>query len=220
MRVISVNVGLPREVSSGGTPVLTAIFKSPVEGRLQVVRHNLAGDRQANLAVHGGRAKAVYAYPSEHYAFWREQLPSMDLDMDLRWGSFGENLTTEGIVEDDVHLGDRLRVGTAEFVVTQPRMPCFKLGIRFDRPEMVKRFLESRRSGFYLEVASEGELGAGDRVELLERHAAAVSIRELLKMYVREQQDPERLRAAIAVPALSDSWRQDLRERLETMSGL
>jgi len=189
---------------------MTGIFKSPVVGRIAIRNNNLAGDRQADLSVHGGRAKAVYAYPHEHYEFWRGQLRGVD----LRPGNFGENLTTEGVLETDVHLGDRLRIGAAELVVTQPRMPCFKLGIRFGRADMVKRFLESRRSGFYLAVAVEGDVAAGDAIEVLERHPAAVTIPELLRMYLAEAGDPARLREAIATPALSDAWRHELQKRL------
>src|ERR1044071_6778196 len=156
MRVVSINVGEPREVQSANGAVLTSIFKTPIAGRVALRGHNLDGDRQSDLTVHGGANKAVYVYPSEHYAFWKDQL-SVD---DLPWGSFGENLTTEGVAEEAIHVGDRIRVGSAEFIVTQPRMPCFKLGIRFERADMVKRFLESRRSGFYLSVAAEGELEA------------------------------------------------------------
>src|SRR5436190_24006548 len=175
MRVLSVNVGLPRDVVAGDRMVRTSIFKSPRVGRIPIRDNNLAGDQQSDLSVHGGPAKAVYAYPHEHYAFWRSQLP----DVDLQPGTFGENLTIEGLLEDDVHVGDRLMIGSAELVVTQPRLPCFKLGIRFGRPEMVKRFLDSRRPGFYLAVAGEGDVAAGDAIAVLERHPAAVSIPEL-----------------------------------------
>jgi MOSC domain-containing protein YiiM len=210
MQVLSVNVGLPREVRDGDRVVRTSIFKSPVTGRTPVRGHNLAGDEQSDLSVHGGRAKAVYAYPHEHYPFWREQLPAFDFAM----GSFGENLTISGLLEADVHVGDRLRIGSAEFLVTQPRMPCYKLGIRFGRPDMLKRFLDSRRSGFYLAIAREGDLGPGDSIEMLERHPAAISIPEVLRMYLKEAVDPDRLRQAIAIAALSDAWRRDLRTRL------
>ena len=210
MTVFSVNVGLPREVVADGRLVTTSIFKSAVSGRIPIRNNNLAGDRQSDLSVHGGRSKAVYAYPHEHYEFWRGQLRGVD----LRPGTFGENLTTEGVLETDVHLGDRLRIGSAELVVTQPRMPCFKLGIRFGRADMVKRFLESRRSGFYLAVAVEGDVAAGDAIEVLERHPAAVTIPELLRMYLAEAGDPARLREAIATPALSDAWRHELQKRL------
>ena len=210
MRLLSVCVGQPREVMAEERLVRTSIFKSPATGRIPINNNNLAGDRQSDLSVHGGRAKAVYAYPHEHYAFWREQLPGLDLQP----GHFGENLTIEGMLEEDVHLGDRLHVGSAELVVTQPRLPCYKLGIRFGRADMVRRFLASRRTGFYLSVASEGDLGAGDTIEILERHPAAISIPELLRMYLNEGVAPDRLREAIAIPALSDAWRLDLRKQL------
>jgi MOSC domain-containing protein YiiM len=210
MKILSVNVGLPREVVSAERLVLTSIFKSPVAGRVGIRNNNLAGDQQSDLSVHGGRAKAIYAYPHEHYAFWREQLP----DVALQAGNFGENLTIEGLLERDVHLGDRLGIGSAELVVTQPRMPCFKLGIRFGRPDMVKRFLDSRRPGFYLAVAVEGEIGAGDAIEIVDRHRAGISIPELLRMYLKEPVAPQRVREAIAIPALSDAWRQDLEKHL------
>jgi MOSC domain-containing protein YiiM len=210
VQLLSVNVGLPREVVAGDRLVRTSIFKSPVTGRIAIRDHNLAGDEQSDPSVHGGRFKAIYAYPHEHYAFWREQLPGIDLQP----GHFGENLTIEGLLEDDAHIGDRLRIGSAELVVTQPRMPCFKLGIRFGRPDIVKRFLASRRSGFYLSVAVEGDVASGDAIEVLERHRAAVSIPELLRMYLNESVDPDRLREAIGIPALSDAWRTDLQKLL------
>jgi MOSC domain-containing protein YiiM len=210
MQVRSVNVGRPREVHSGRETVRTSIFKTPVTGRVAIHGNNLDGDEQSDLTVHGGPAKAVYAYPLEHYGFWREQLPGTELP----WGAFGENLTIEGLLEGDVHVGDRLRVGSAELIVTQPRMPCYKLGIRFNDPQMVKRFLDSRRSGFYMSVAVEGELGAGDSIEIVGRHESAVSIREVLRMQMGEERDPGRLRAAIDNPALSQGWRRDLQDRL------
>jgi MOSC domain-containing protein YiiM len=210
VKVLSVNVGMPREVAADDRLVLTSIFKSPVPGRIPIRNHNLAGDQQSDLSVHGGRAKAVYAYPHEHYEFWRVQLP----EVDLRPGHFGENLTIEGLLEEDVHVGDRLRVGSSELVVTQPRLPCFKLGIRFGRADMVKRFLNSGRTGFYFSVAAEGDVAAGDAIEIVERHPAAISIPELLRMYLKGADDRRRLRQAIAIPALSDAWRSDLQEQL------
>jgi MOSC domain-containing protein YiiM len=161
MKLLSVNVGQPREVEWRGEAVLTSIFKKPVTGRVRVATLNIEGDRQSDLSVHGGTDKAVYAYPSEHYAFWRKELPGIEFP----WGAFGENLTTEGLREEDVHIGDRLRIGNAEFAVTEPRMPCFKLAIRFDRPDIVKRFMRSGRTGFYVAVLREGDIGAGDVIE-------------------------------------------------------
>lgn len=143
-------------------------------GRVRVDRLNIEGDRQSDLTVHGGVQKAVYVYPSEHYEFWRKELP----DFELPSGAFGENLTTTGLAEDDVHIGDRFAIGSAEFVVTQPRMPCFKLTIRFGRADMIKRFYRSGRSGFYLAVAKEGEIGAGDEITLLSRDDDAITVAE------------------------------------------
>src|SRR5439155_24990121 len=162
VRIISVNVGLPREVRVNGEKVLTGIFKSPVGGRVRVERPNIAGDRQADPSVHGGPNKAVYGYPSEHYAYWAKRLRRNDLG----WGMFGENLTFEGLLEDSIHLGDSLRVGTAVLRVTQPRFPCTKLGIRFGQPDMVKKFQLSGHSGSYFSVFEEGELAAGDPAEI------------------------------------------------------
>ena len=209
MKVWAVSVGQPREVVADDRLVRTSIFKSPAAGRVPIRNNNLAGDAQSDLSVHGGRAKAVYAYPHEHYAFWRAQLPGVDLQP----GHFGENLTIEGLLEDDVHIGDRLKIGSAELMVTQPRLPCYKLGIRFGRADMVKRFLASRRTGFYLSVSVEGDVGAGDTIEILARHPAAVSIPELLRMYLKDGSAPDRLRQVIAIPALSEAWRSELQKQ-------
>lgn len=211
MRVVSVNVGRPREIESQGRTVRTSIFKAPVEGRVPVRTLNLDGDQQSDLSVHGGVDKAVYAYPSEHYAYWRGELPAAE----LAWGAFGENLTTEGLVETDVHLGDRLQVGSAELVVTQPRMPCFKLGIRFGRPDIVKRFLRSRRSGFYLAVRREGDVGAGDAIQRVAREPNGVSIAALVGLYADATADLDVVRRALESPALAASWRDDLRQLAE-----
>ncbi len=165
MRVVSVNVSLPKTVEWQGRRVTTAIFKEPVEGRIRIRRTGLVGDRQADPSVHGGPLKAVYAYPSEHYPFWRRELGRTDLP----WGSFGENLTTDGLSEETIRIGDRLRVGSAILTITQPRLPCYKLGVRFERLDMVRRFLASGRSGFYLAVVEPGDVAAGDAIELLGR---------------------------------------------------
>jgi len=177
LRVISVNVGLPREITVGGEIVLTSIFKNPVSGRVRVGRLDLDGDEQSDLTVHGGVNKAVYLYPSEHYALWRTELPGADLS----WGAFGENLTTEGLSESTTRIGDRFRIGTAEFIVTQPRMPCFKLAIRFGRQDIIKRFLTSERSGFYVSVAREGHLSAGEAITLVSTAHTAPTVTDVLR---------------------------------------
>src|SRR5213594_2712160 len=160
MELISVNVGLPRVVMSHGDPVSTGIFKEPVAGRVKLRTLNLEGDRQADLSVHGGPSKAVYVYRSEHYEYWRERLP----ELELPWGMFGENFTSAGLDESAVHIGDKFRVGSATLMVTEPRMPCYKLGLRFGRSDIIRQFLESERNGFYLAVLAEGEVGAGDQI--------------------------------------------------------
>lgn len=210
MKVVSINVGLPRQVEWHGKTVGTSIFKEPVAGRVRVGRLNVEGDRQSDLTVHGGADKAVYAYPAEHYAFWREELPGVDLPL----GAFGENFTTKGLIEDSVHIGDRLGVGSAEFVVTQPRMPCFKLGIRFGRPDMVKRFLRSGRTGFYFAVAREGEVTAGDTVTLIARADPAVTVAAIVSLYATDAANQDLLRQASSLAMLPEGWRDYFRKRL------
>jgi MOSC domain-containing protein YiiM len=185
MKIISVNVGRPRLVRRNGETISTGIFKEPVGGRVMLRTLNLEGDRQADLSVHGGPKKAVYAYPSEHYEFWKRELPGMDLP----WGMFGENFTTEGMLETDTNIGDRFRIGSAEVVVTQPRMPCYKLGIRFGRVDIIKRFLVSERTGFYFSVLREGEVGSGDQFELIERNASGVRVVDITRLYKRKDQN-------------------------------
>ena len=189
MQVISVNVGLPREVIWKGVTVQTGIFKDPVDRSVKIKKLNLAGDRQADLTVHGGAEKAVYAYPAEHYEYWRKNLP----DVPFSWGKFGENLTTEGLTEDTLCIGDRLKVGAAVLMVTQPRMPCYKLALRFGREDMIKHFLASQRSGFYLSVIEEGEVHAGSKVEILSRDPHRVAIADIARLYLGQARDPELL---------------------------
>ncbi len=211
MKLMSVNVGLPRNVQWKGKTVTTASFKEPAKGRVSVRRLNLDGDRQADLSVHGGEDKAIYAYPAEHYPFWRKELP----EMELSWGNFGENFTTEGLLEDAVNIGDRFRIGSAEVMATQPRLPCYKLGVRFGRPDMVKRFLASRRTGFYLQVLKEGEVSAGDGIELVSRDEHNVTVMDIVRLYAFDKDDVESLRRAILVPALPESWRGYFQHQLE-----
>jgi MOSC domain-containing protein YiiM len=209
-QLVSVNVGLPREVDWHGRVVRTSIWKRPVEGPVRVTALNLKGDQQSDLSVHGGKDKAVYVYPSEHYEYWNRELPGQDLS----WGAFGENLTTEGLLEGDVRIGDRLRIGSAEFLVTQPRMPCFKLGIRFGRDDMVKRFLRSGRSGFYLAVLREGEVAHGNPIEFAARDDHGVTVADIASLYVRDMDNVDLIRRAVQVPALPESWKGYFRERL------
>ncbi len=210
MRLISLNVGLPQEVVWRGKPVVTGIFKAPVNGPLRLAPLNLDGDRQADLSVHGGAYKAVYAYPAEHYAFWRAELPGRDLP----WGVFGENFTTEGLHEDQLVIGDRLRLGTAVLRVTEPRVPCYKLGLRFGDPEMTKRFLEARRSGFYLAVLQPGVVEAGQPFELLERPAHDLTVARMNSLYASPDADTALVRRFLELD-LSEAWRAYLQMQLD-----
>lgn len=215
MKVVSVNVGMPREVLWKGTPVLTAIFKDPVASSVAIRGINLAGDRQANLTVHGGPEKAVYGYPSEHYPYWRRELP----DVQFSWGRFGENLTTEGLQESTLCIGDRLQVGSAILTVTQPRLPCYKLTLRFDRDDMIKRFLRSRRSGFYFSIFQEGEVSADSAIEFLSRDPNHVTVADISRLYFSEELDPELLQRALNVTALPQSWKESLLQRTQARHG-
>jgi MOSC domain-containing protein YiiM len=209
MKLISVNVGLPREVTWKGKTVSTGIFKQPVSERVMVRSLNLDGDGQADLTVHGGLDKAVYVYPFEHYDYWRGELPQTELTL----GIFGENFTTTGLTEADVNIGDRFGIGTVKLMVTQPRLPCYKLGIRFGRPDMVKRFLASRRTGFYFSVLQEGEVGVGDTLELVSRDENKIAVADITQLYVREKTDSELLHRAAQLEALPISWRDYFQEQ-------
>ena len=214
MKLVSVNVGLPREVKVRGGMVTTGIYKDPVAGRVALRKLNLDGDGQADLSVHGGPDKAVYCYPLIHYDYWKGELPGRELP----WGVFGENFTVDGPLEDKVYLGDRFAVGSAEVIVTQPRMPCYKLGIRFDSADMVKRFFASRRTGFYLKVVREGEVGAGDEFEVIARDPGGVPVSEIIRLYAAKRfndSDMASLRRVLKVAALPESWKEYFRERME-----
>jgi MOSC domain-containing protein YiiM len=213
MRLVSVNVGLPRVVTWQGKQVTTAIFKEPAAGRITLRTLNLDGDHQADLRVHGGEQKAVYCYPIEHYEYWRAELPGRELTP----GNFGENFTTAGLLEDSMNLGDELVVGSTRIVITQPRLPCYKLGIRFQSEDMIKRFLASRRTGFYAAVMREGDVGTGDDIEVVHRDPAAVSVSDITQLFVTKRYGAAEVasaRRALAVGALPESWKQHLRERL------
>ena len=214
-KLISVNVGLPRIVMSNGDPVSTGIFKEPVGGRVMLRTLNLEGDRQADLSVHGGLSKAVYAYPSEHYDYWKRELP----EIKLPWGMFGENFTTAGLLESELNIGDKFEVGSAIVMVSEPRLPCYKLGIKFDRPDIIKKFLASERTGFYFAVLQEGEVGAGDQIELIETSKDTVKVSDITRLYTREKHNTGLLRRAIEVEALPDGWKNYFQHRLEKLTG-
>jgi len=214
MKLVSVNVGLPRLVLRSGEPVSTGIFKEPVAGRVMLRTLNLDGDRQADLSVHGGPSKAVYVYPSEHYDFWKRELP----EMDLPWGMFGENFTTRGVREQEMNIGDKFRIGEATVMATEPRMPCYKLGLRFGRTDIIKRFLASERSGFYLAVLQEGEVGTGDEIELIEQNKSGVRVSDVTRLYVSDKSNTDLLRRAIGTEALPESWRSYFQHQLKKLT--
>jgi MOSC domain-containing protein YiiM len=214
MKLISVNTGLPREVTWHGRSVTTGIFKQPVYGRVALRKLNLDGDRQADLSVHGGEWKAVYCYPLAHYDYWKSELRGRELPL----GIFGENFTHDGLVEESVHLGDRFSVGSAEVIVTQPRLPCYKLGLRFESDDMVKRFFLSGKTGFYLAVTREGEVGVGDEMKPVSHDANGVPVSEITRLYAAKRlndADVAWVRRALRVEALPESWKVYFRERLE-----
>lgn len=212
MKIVSVNVGLPREVIWKGMNVATGIFKTPVDGPVHIGQLNLAGDKQADLTVHGGADKAVYAYPAEHYEYWRRELPGTTLS----WGQFGENLTTEGLSEDTLHIGDRLRVGSAILTVTQPRMPCYKLALRFGRDDIIKKFLASGRSGFYFSVIEPGSVAASSEIEVLSRDANCVSVADIARLYFGPSSDQQLLERVARLTALPENWKAELLLRSRT----
>ena len=213
-KLVSVNVGVPQVVASNGDPVLTGIFKKPISGRVVLRTLNLDGDRQADLSVHGGRSKAVYVYPSEHYDYWKQELP----ELNLSWGIFGENFTTAGLIESEISIGDKFRIGSATVMTTEPRMPCYKLGIRLNRADMVKKFLGSNRTGFYLAVLKEGEVGTGDRIELIEETKRSLRISDIAALYTHEKNNIGLLRRAIEVEDLPESWKGYFQHRLAKLT--
>lgn len=208
-QVVSLNLGLARAVETNGRSVRTAIFKDPVTHRTQLGLTGLTGDQQADLRVHGGPYKAVYSYPSEHYEFWRTELGVRDLP----FGAFGENLTTAGLSEETVFIGDCFRVGSTILQVSQPRMPCFKLAIRFGRADMVKLFWRSGRSGIYFSVVETGELGPGDVMTRTESGPETVSVADIVRLYQGTEWSSELRERALRSP-LYGSWKSGIRERL------
>ena len=211
MKLIALNVGRPRILVYRGKTINTGIFKQPISGPVQLQSLNLDGDRQADLSVHGGIYKAVYGYPSEHYSFWRQEIPGVDLP----WGMFGENFTTAGLSEDELHVGDRLQIGSSIVMVRQPRTPCYKLAAKFQRDDMIDRFLLSGRSGFYFSVEQEGSVAAEDAFQLLTRNQDGITISEMNRLFVREKYNQDLLRKAVHTAALPENWREYFAERLE-----
>lgn len=212
-KIVSLNVGLPRRVVFNGQVVTTGIFKEPTDGHVMIRRLNLDGDKQADLTVHGGVDKAVYSYAAEHYDYWRGELPSMDLP----WGMFGENFTTLGLLEDNVNIGDTLQVGSAKLMVTQPRMPCYKLGVRFGRMDIVRRFMASGRPGIYCKVLEEGEVVKGDKINIISKDKNNITVIDIVRMYNRDHRDIEIMKRAIKIGALPEGWKYEFLQRINDL---
>ena len=210
MKVISVNVSLPCTITWSGREIETGIFKEPIDGPCEVKTLNLAGDQQADLTVHGGPHKAVYGYPVEHYDFWREFLGLPELP----FGAMGENLTTEGLTEDNLNIGDVVKIGTTELVVAQPRNPCYKMQAKFNREDIVRRFIESGFSGFYFFVRKEGMLQRGDHIEILSRDDQRIRVSDINRIQRGEPVDPALLRRALTIDALPDQWKNKIRRAM------
>ena len=210
MKLISLNVALPRQVNFRGEVVNTGIFKEPIQRRVKLRKLNLDGDKQADLTVHGGIDKAVYSYAKEHYEFWRKDLQ----DMSLSWGMFGENFTTEGLFEESVNIGDTFQIGTTRVIATQPRMPCYKLGVKFGRMDIIKRFLASGLTGIYFKVLQEGEVGVGDEIKLINRDQNNVTVRDIVRLYTVNREDVKTMERAVKVKDLPNGWRFHFIEQL------
>jgi len=215
MKVLSVNVGLPRNVLFNGQIITTAIFKDPVNGPIILRKLNLDGDKQADLTVHGGIDKAVYSYPEEHYDYWRKQFPNMD----LVWGMFGENFTTKGLLEDAVNVGDQFQIGSAKLVATQPRMPCYKLGVRFGRMDIIRKFMASGRPGIYFKVLTEGEIKTGDKIKVIKRDKNNVTVKDIVTLYINRNNldNIETMRRATKIRDLPEGWRYEFQQKIEQL---
>jgi MOSC domain-containing protein YiiM len=212
-RILSVNVSLPKVIDFEGQRITTGIFKEPVEGRVNLRTLNLDGDRQADLTVHGGPDKAVYAYSMEHYDYWHGIFP----DLPIPIGMFGENLTVERLIETEVNVGDVFRIGSATVIATQPRMPCYKLGVKFGRMDVLKKFLASGRSGIYFRVLKEGEVAAGDSIVQIREDSNRITISDMVRLYSNEREDLQTMRRAVKVEALPKGWKRYFLEQIQRL---
>ncbi|MDQ6722996.1 MAG: MOSC domain-containing protein [Thermoproteota archaeon] len=205
-------MGLPRQVIYNGQIVTTTIFKDSIGQRVKIRKMNLEGDKQSDLKVHGGIEKAVYSYPMEHYGYWKNQYPKVDMP----WGMFGENLTTEGLIEDCVNIGDLYQIGSSKLIATQPRIPCYKLGIKFGQMDIVKRFLTSLRPGIYFKVFQEGEVGSGDNIELVYQDKDSVTVHDIVRLYIDndDDQDMETMERASRINALPEGWKIHFKHKI------
>jgi MOSC domain-containing protein YiiM len=215
MKLLSVNVGLPRKVFFNGQTVTTGIFKNPVKGPIMLRKLNLDGDRQADLTVHGGVDKAVYSYPVEHYDYWHKQFPKLE----LIWGMFGENFTTEGLIEDAVNIGDHFQIGSAKLVATQPRMPCYKLGVRFGTMEIIRMFLTGGRPGIYFKVLEEGEVQSNDKIKIIKKDKNNVTVKDIVSLYITRDytENIKTMKRALKISALPEGWRYEFQQNIEKL---
>jgi MOSC domain-containing protein YiiM len=198
--IVSVNVGRPREFEYDGRPAKSAIWKSPVAGRVRARGVNLEGDQQADRKAHGGPDKAVYAYAIEDARWWEQELGRL-----LQYGEFGENLATQGIAVNDALVGERWEIGTAVLEVSEPRVPCWRLGVRMNDQMFVRHFTQALRPGAYLRIIAEGDLSAGDEIRVIHRPNHDLTIRDVFRIYTRDRDEVERL---IAIPQMSDAWKK------------
>lgn len=213
MKIVSVNVGKPKQVLWQGKEVLTSIFKYPVDGPLAVKKLNIAGDEQADLSVHGGLDKAIYAFSFDTYAWWQKTLGLSTLEP----GAFGENLTLDTLDESKIFVGDVFAVGSCELQAVQPRQPCFKLGIRFGDMKILKTFNDYHRCGVYFRVLKEGQIQAGDSLQLIRSEKTKASISELFQFYKDKWvTTPERARELLQIPSMNESWREAFAENAES----
>ena len=211
-RLLSVNVGLPRDIEWKGRTVHTAIWKNPVRGRCRVGRLNLEGDGQGDLAGHGGEQRAVFVYQVESYRYWQDQMKRAD----FVHGQFGENFTIEGLPDDAVCIGDRYRIGSAVFEVTQPRVTCYRVGIRMNEPRMPALLTSSDRPGFYLRVLQEGEVGAGDEIVMEGGAAERMTVAEINALLYSPNHPRDRLERALRIEPLSPGWRSSFEALLQS----
>jgi MOSC domain-containing protein YiiM len=212
-KILSVNVSLPKEIDFEGQKVRTGIFKEPVEGRVRLRTLNLDGDKQADLTVHGGPDKAVYAYPIEHYEYWRRLFTNIEMSN----GMFGENLTVDGLKESEVSIGDVFQIGSSKVIATQPRMPCYKLGVKFGRMDILKMFLASGRSGIYFKVLEEGEVGAGDTIEQIRKDPNGITISDVVRLYASDKENIKMMQLAVKVEPFPDGWKHYFLEKIKRM---
>ena len=211
MNLLSVNIAQPRPIVFQGRQVMTAIFKQPIEGRRAVHSLGVEGDAQADLNAHGGKDKAVYGYPQEHYGYWQDQLGAEPFP----YGQFGENFTVSGLLEDDLQIGDILEIGSTTLQVSQPRVPCFKLGVRMGDQSFLKTFLHSLRVGFYLRVLSEGHVEAGDPIKHTRSSTPSITVRDLFHLRHLDRSDRQLAQQAAELPALTESWREAFRDQAQ-----